>query len=117
MTAFDPSSTADPSAAAAEPFAPSTAAVRIFAGIGFLLLALAYGVFLVVVLGQAYSGDGASGPLVEAAQWAMGLSAAAGALALCLPSTMVSHAARRTAVRLQYVLALAGPALAAIDFA
>ncbi|MFD9567368.1 hypothetical protein [Streptomyces sp. NPDC059994] len=117
MTAPDLHSTAAPSAAAADPFAPSTATVRIFAGIGLLLLAFAYGVFLVVVLGQAYSGDGASGPLVEEAQWSMGLSAVAGLLALCLPATIVSHPARRTAVRLQYALAFAGPALAAIDFA
>ncbi|MFD9484114.1 hypothetical protein [Streptomyces sp. NPDC059991] len=115
MTAPHPSSTAAP--AAADPFAPSTAPVRIFAGIGLLLLALACGAFIVVVLGQAYSGDGASGPLVEEAQWSMGLSAVAGALALCLPTTMVSYPARRTAVRLQYALAVAGPALAAIDFA
>ncbi|MFC0842269.1 hypothetical protein ACFH04_00740 [Streptomyces noboritoensis] len=116
MTTPDPSSTATP-VAAADPFAPSTATVRIFAGIGLLLLALAYGAFIVIVLGQSYSGDGAGGPLVEEAQWSMGLSAVVGGLALCLPSTAVSHTARRGAVKLQYALALAGPALAAIDFA
>ncbi|MFI1104362.1 hypothetical protein [Streptomyces melanogenes] len=117
MTAPDLNSTATPSAAATDPFAPSTTAVRVYAGIGLLLLAFAYGVFLVVVLGQAYSGDGASGPLVDAAQWSMGLSAVAGLWALCVPGTALSHAARRGAVRLQYALAFAGPALAAIDFA
>ncbi|WP_329402864.1 hypothetical protein [Streptomyces melanogenes] len=117
MTAPDLNSTAAPAVAATDPFAPSTAAVRVFAGIGLLLLALTYGAFIVVVLGQAYSGDGASGPLVDAAQWSMGLSAVAGLLALCLPTTAVSHGTRRGTVRLQYVLALAGPALAAIDFA
>lgn len=116
MTTPDLPSTAAPSAAA-DPFAPSTATVRIFAGIGLLLLALAYGAFIVIVLGQSYSGDGAGGSLVEEAQWSMGLSAVAGLGALCLPATAVSHTARRGAVMLQYALALAGPALAAIDFA
>ncbi|MYU51091.1 MULTISPECIES: hypothetical protein [Streptomyces] len=115
MTAPEPNSTAAP-AAAADPFAPSTAAVRVFAGIGLPLLAVAYGAFLLIVLNQAYSGDGTSGPLVGVAQWSMGLSAVAGMSALCLPSAVVSHAARRGAVRLQYALAFAGPALAAIDF-
>ncbi|MFI1172851.1 hypothetical protein [Streptomyces melanogenes] len=117
MTAPDLNSTDAPAVAATDPFAPSTAAVRIFAGIGLLLLPFAYGVFLVIGLGQAYSGDGASGPLVDAAQWSMGLSVVVGVLAICLPSTAVSHAARRGTVRLQYALAFAGPALAAIDFA
>ncbi|PKV89840.1 hypothetical protein [Streptomyces sp. TLI_146] len=117
MTASDLNSTATPSAAATDPFAPSTTALRVFAGVGLLLLALAYGVFLAIVLGQAYSGDGASGPLVDAAQWSMGLSGVAGLWALCLPGTAMSHAARRGVVMLQYALAFAGPALAAIDFA
>ncbi|WP_327706897.1 hypothetical protein [Streptomyces decoyicus] len=117
MTAPDPNSTAAPAVAAPDPFAPSTAAVRVFAGIGLLLLAFAYGAFLIIVLNQAYSGDGASGPLLGAALWSMGLSAVAGLLALCLPSALVSHAARRGAVGLQYALAFAGPALAAVDFA
>ncbi|WP_143676312.1 hypothetical protein [Streptomyces sp. TLI_146] len=117
MTASDLPSAAAPSVAATDPFAPSTAAVRVFAGIGLLLLAFAYGAFIVVVLGQAYSGDGASGPLAGAAQWSMGLSAIVGLCALCLPSTMVSHPVRRGSVMLQYALAFAGPALAAIDFA
>ncbi|MFI9046133.1 hypothetical protein [Streptomyces sp. NPDC053427] len=117
MTTPDPNSTAAPTAATTDPFAPSTPAVRVFAGIGLLLLAFAYGAFLIIVLNQAHSGDGASGPLLGAAQWSMGLSAAVGLLALCLPSAVVSHTARRGAVRLQYALAFAGPALAAIDFA
>ncbi|TJZ59091.1 hypothetical protein FCH28_02860 [Streptomyces piniterrae] len=117
MTAPDPKPVAAPATATTDPFAPSTSAVRVFAGIGLLLLAFAFGAFLIIVLNQAYSGDGASGPLVGAAPWSMGLSAVAGLLALCLPSAVVSHAARRGAVRLQYALAFAGPALAAIDFA
>ena len=36
---------------------------------------------------------------------------------VCLPSTLVSRTARRGAVKLQSVLALPGPVLAAIDFA
>ncbi|MEU4845576.1 hypothetical protein [Streptomyces gilvosporeus] len=116
MTAPDPNSTVSPAAAAPDPFAPSTRAVRVFAGIGFLLLAVAYAVFIIIVLNQAYSGDGASGPLVDPAQWSMGLSAVAGLLALCLPSDALSHAARQGTVRLQYALAFAGPVLAAIDF-
>ncbi|MFF4699997.1 hypothetical protein [Streptomyces chattanoogensis] len=117
MTTPDPKSTVAPAAAANDPFAPSTAAVRVFAGIGLLLLAVAYGALLIIVLNQAYSGDGASGPLVGAAQWSMGLSAVVGLLALCLPNAVVSHAVRRWAVWLQYALGFAGPALAAIDFA
>lgn len=100
MTALDPNSPASPAAAATDPFAPSTSAVRVFAGIGLLALALAYVAFAVIVLRQAYSGDGASGPLAEVAQWSLGLSAVVGLLALCLPSAVVSHAARRGPVRL-----------------
>ncbi|MFI1200453.1 hypothetical protein ACH4VR_13545 [Streptomyces sp. NPDC020883] len=90
--------------------------MRAFAGIGLVLLAVAYGAFALIVLNQAYSGDGASGPLVGVAQWSMGLSAGVGALALCLPSAVVDHTTRRTAVRLQYTLAFASPVLAAVDF-
>jgi hypothetical protein len=117
MTTPTPDSTDVPAAAVTDPFAPSTPAVRAFACIGLLLLSFAFGAFLIIVLIQAYSGDGASGPLTSAALWSMGLSATAGLLALCLPSAVVSHTARRGAVWLQYALAFAGPALAAIDFA
>ncbi|MGW7068728.1 hypothetical protein ACWGII_09085 [Streptomyces sp. NPDC054855] len=51
-----------------------------FVGIGFLLLAVAYATFVIVVLDQSYSGDGADGPLADVAQSSMGLSAAAGLL-------------------------------------
>ncbi|MEV0282359.1 hypothetical protein AB0I22_39195 [Streptomyces sp. NPDC050610] len=112
MTAPEPHPTAP---AATDPFAPSTSAIRVFAGLGLLLLAFAYGAFLIVGLHQAYSGDGTSGPLTGAAQGAMGLSAVVGLLALCLPGDVVSLAARRTAVGLQYALAFAGPVLAAVE--
>lgn len=115
MTTPDPNSAAAPTGAATDPFAPSTRAVRVSAGIGLLLLAFAYGAFLVIVLDQAYSGAGTSGPLVSAARWSMGLSAIAGFMALCLPDASVSPAARRGAVATQYVLAFAGPVLAAVD--
>ncbi|MFE7894342.1 hypothetical protein [Streptomyces sp. NPDC057412] len=115
MTAPDPHSASAAEAPATDPFAPSTRAVRVFAGIGLLLLAFAYGAFLVIVLDQAYSGAGTSGPLVGVARWSMGLSAIAGLLALCLPDAAVSPAARRGAVATQYVLAFAGPVLAAVD--
>ncbi|BDM69578.1 hypothetical protein HEK616_30650 [Streptomyces nigrescens] len=100
-----------------DPFAPSTSALRGFAALGLVLLVVAYGAFIIIVLHQAYSGDGASGPLLDVAEWAMGLSAIVGLSALCLPGDVVSYAARRGAVRLQYALAFAGPVLAAVDFA
>ncbi|GAB7035706.1 hypothetical protein AB0G35_15650 [Streptomyces sp. NPDC021749] len=115
MTAPDPRTTDAPETET-DPFAPSTPALRVFAALGLLLLVVAYGLFLIIVLNQAYSGDGASGPLVGLAEGAMGLSAVVGVGALCLPGDAVSHAARRIAVQVQYALAFAGPALAAIDF-
>ncbi len=107
----------DASVAATDPFAPSTSAVRVFAALGLLLLVVAYGAFFIIVMNQAYSGDGASGPLVGLGQGAMGLSAVVGLLALALPGDGMSYAARRGAVWLQYALAFAGPVLAAVDFA
>lgn len=115
MNAPDPNVT-DAPGTATDPYAPSTPAVRVFAAIGLLLLVVAFGVFCIIVLNQAYSGDGASGPLLDVAEWAMGLSGFVGLGALCLPSDAVSHAARRGAVQLQYALAFAGPLLAAVDF-
>ncbi|GAA3162957.1 MULTISPECIES: hypothetical protein [Streptomyces] len=100
-----------------DPFAPSTPAVRVFAGIGLLLLVLAFGAFVVIALRQAYTGDGASGPLVSLAPWSLALSAVTGLAALCLPNAAMSHTVRSRTVALQYGLALAGPVLAAIDFA
>lgn len=116
MTAPDPHVT-DAPVTGTDPFAPSTSALRALAALGLLLLVVAYGTFFIIVLNQAYSGDGASGPLVGLAQGAMGLSAVVGLSALALPSEGMSYAARRGAVWLQYALALAGPVLAAIDFA
>ncbi|MEU7279082.1 hypothetical protein AB0A69_09925 [Streptomyces sp. NPDC045431] len=101
----------------ADPFAPSTGAVRVFAGIGLLLLAVAFVATLVIVLNQAYSGDGGSGPLIGAAMWSMGLSGLVGLAALCAPRDTLDHAVRRGAVFAQYALAFGGPVLAAIDFA
>lgn len=69
------------------------------------------------MLRQAYTGDGASGPLTGPAQWPLALSAATGLSALCLPNAAMSHTTRRRTVALQYALALAGPAVAAVDFA
>ncbi|MGW1837696.1 hypothetical protein [Streptomyces sp. NPDC002067] len=117
MTTPATRSTAPTPPAAPDPFAPSTRALRVFAGLGFLLLAVAYGAFVIVVLQQAYSGDGASGPFLGASQLSMGLSAVTGLAALCLPTDAITHTARRRTVTLQYALALTGPALAAIDFA
>ena len=90
---------------------------HVTAALGLLLLVVAYGAFVLIVMNQAYSGDGASGPLVGLAQGAMGLSAVVGLLALALPGDGMSYAARRGAVWLQYALAFAGPVLAAVDFA
>ncbi|WP_399087955.1 hypothetical protein ACGH2B_12310 [Streptomyces sp. BBFR2] len=117
MTTPATRSTAPTPPAAPDPFAPSTRALRVFAGLGFPLLAVAYGAFVIVVLQQAYSGDGASGPFLGASQLSMGLSAVTGLAALCLPTDAITHTTRRRTVTLQYVLALTGPALAAIDFA
>ncbi|UFQ13667.1 MULTISPECIES: hypothetical protein [Streptomyces] len=117
MTAPDTTSRVAPAAAATDPFMPSTSVIRVFAALGLLLLAVTSVLFVTIVLRQAYSGDGASGPLVDVAQLAMALSAIAGLSALCLPGTAMSHAARRGTVRAQYVLAVGGPMLAAVDFA
>ncbi|MFF9865287.1 MULTISPECIES: hypothetical protein [unclassified Streptomyces] len=96
---------------------PSTRPVRIFAGAGLLLLPVALVAWGVIVLEQAYSGDGASGPLGELALWSLGFSGLLGLWALSLPQDAVRHAVRRGAVCVQYALALACPLLAAVDFA
>ncbi|MFJ8645959.1 hypothetical protein ACIRNI_07525 [Streptomyces sp. NPDC093546] len=100
-----------------DPFAPSTSALRIFAGFGILLLAGAFVATLVIGINQAYTGDGANGPLFGAALWSIGLSGLVGLVALCAPRDVMDYAARRGAVFIQYALAFGGPALAAIDFA
>ncbi|MFI2238467.1 hypothetical protein [Streptomyces chrestomyceticus] len=99
-----------------DPFAPSTRALRVFAALGLPLLAVAYVLFMIIVLGQAYTGDGASGPLAGAANTALALSPVAGLIALCVPAAAMSHSARRTTVWIQYGLLVAGPVLAAVDF-
>ncbi|GCD42254.1 hypothetical protein [Streptomyces paromomycinus] len=121
MSTPAPSATPAPAAASGDlpqhdPFAPSTTALRVFAGLGLPLLAVAYVLFMVVVLHQAYSGDGASGPLVYAAQTSLALSPVAGLIALGVPASAMGHAARRNTVGLQYGLMIAGPLLAAVDF-
>ncbi|QGV80006.1 hypothetical protein [Streptomyces ficellus] len=96
-------------------FAPSTGAVRVFAGIGLLLLVFAFLLTVGIVLHQAYSGDGASGPSTELALWALGFSGLVGLWAMSLPKEAVGHAVRRGAVFAQYALMAAGPLLAAVD--
>ncbi|MFK8849806.1 hypothetical protein [Streptomyces sp. Ac-502] len=108
-----PSAPADLSPSAPAPFAPSTTALRVFAALGIPLLGVAYVLFAIVVLNQAYSGDGASGPLVGVAQTVMWLSLVSGLVALALP---MSYRARRSTVWVQYALLAAGPVLAAVDF-
>ncbi|MEU7648206.1 hypothetical protein [Streptomyces huasconensis] len=98
MTAPDTTSRVAPATAATDPFTPSASAIRVFAALGLLLLAVTSVLFVTVVLRQAYSGDGASGPLVDVAQLAMALSAIAGLSALCLPGTAMGHGARRGTV-------------------
>ncbi|WP_030669904.1 hypothetical protein [Streptomyces rimosus] len=98
-----------------DPFAPSKAALRVFALLGFPLLAVAWVLFAVIVLNQAYSGDGASGPLAGAAQVALMLSPVAGLVSFCLPDTPGLRA-RRITIWIQYALLVAGPVLAAVDF-
>ncbi|MFH8409864.1 hypothetical protein ACH4FX_34560 [Streptomyces sp. NPDC018019] len=99
-----------------DPFAPSTTALRVFAGLGLLLLAAAYFLFVIIVLNQAYSGDGASGPLLPAARTALALSPVPGLIALCVPAAGLGYRARCSTVWLQYALLAAGPVLAAVDF-
>ncbi|KAA6213359.1 hypothetical protein CP973_29360 [Streptomyces albofaciens JCM 4342] len=115
-----PAPSTSPAAAPADlprsdPFAPSKAALRVFALLGFPLLAVAWVLFAIIVLHQAYSGDGASGPLAGAAQAALTLSPAAGLVSFCLPDTP-GHRARRITIWIQYGLLVAGPVLAAVDF-
>ncbi|WP_143608634.1 hypothetical protein [Streptomyces sp. CB03234] len=98
-----------------DPFAPSTGAVRVFAGIGLLLLAVTFVGTLAIVLHQAFGGDGASGPMTELAMWSLGLSGLVGLWALCLPRDAVDHGVRCGAVVVQYALAVAGPLLASVD--
>ncbi|MER7108418.1 hypothetical protein [Streptomyces sp. NPDC000229] len=99
-----------------DPFTPSTTAVRVFAGTGLLLLAFSFVVTLVVLLRQAYVGDGANGPLTGPALWSLGLSGVVGLWALCLPRDAVGHEVRRGAVFVQYALVAGGPVLAVVDF-
>ncbi len=98
-----------------DPFAPSKAALRVFAVLGFPLLAVAWVLFAIIVLHQAYSGDGASGPLAGAAQVALMLSPVAGLASFCIPDAP-GHRARRTTIWIQYGLLVAGPVRAAVDF-
>ncbi|GAA2483146.1 hypothetical protein GCM10010393_12340 [Streptomyces gobitricini] len=102
---------------AGDPFAPSTAAVRVFAGVGLVLLVFAFLATVLVMLRQAYVGDGASGPLGTFAMWSLGLSGLVGLWAMCLPHDAVGHRGRRGAVFVQYALMVCGPLLAAVDFA
>ncbi|MET9295065.1 hypothetical protein [Streptomyces sp. NPDC003077] len=98
-----------------DPYAVPVRSLRVFAGLGFLALAVAWVLSLVISLHQAYSGDGASGPLLEAGQWAMGFSLPVGLLALSLPTGMLGRAGRRNLVLAQYALVVAGPVLIAVD--
>ncbi|MFM9370612.1 hypothetical protein [Streptomyces sp. Da 82-17] len=102
--------------APADPFAPSTRAVRVFAGIGLLLLPVVFVVYAVIILNQSYSGDGVPGHLVPIAPWLMALSGILGLLGLFLPSDTTAHSARSTTVKAQYALAVAAPILSAVDF-
>ncbi|NBE56421.1 hypothetical protein [Streptomyces boluensis] len=115
MTASN-SQPASPEGESPDPFAPSTKAVRIFAGLGILLLPLLCVVYFVIILSQVYSGDEASGPLAGVAPWFLGLSGIVGLIAMCMPGDDLSHSMRRKLVIAQYVLVVGGPALAAIDF-
>lgn len=101
---------------AQDPFAPSTKAVRVFAGIGLVVLAAMVVGTVVIMLRQVLGGDGRSGPLMELALWSLGLSGVLGLWALCLPHDAVGHGVRRGAVFAQYALAVGGPLLAAVDF-
>ncbi|MGA5424008.1 hypothetical protein [Streptomyces lavendulocolor] len=99
----------------ADPFAPSTGAVRVFAGTGLVLLVGAFLVTVVLMLRQSYAGDGAPGPLRELAMWSLSLSGLVGLWAMCLPGDAVGHRVRPGAVFVQYALMAGGPLLAAFD--
>ncbi|MGA4958507.1 hypothetical protein [Streptomyces lavendulocolor] len=98
-----------------DPFAPSTGAVRVFAGTGLVLLVGAFLVTVVLMLRQSYAGDGMPGPLRELAMWSLSLSGLVGLWAMCLPGDAVGHRVRRGAVFVQYALMAGGPLLAAFD--
>ncbi|MEU0657537.1 hypothetical protein [Streptomyces lavendulocolor] len=103
------------SAPGGDPFAPSTGAVRVFAGTGLVLLVGAFLVTVVLMLRQSFAGDGAPGPLKELAMWFLSLSGLVGLWAMCLPGDAVGHRVRRGAVFVQYALMACGPLLAAFD--
>jgi hypothetical protein len=98
-----------------DPFAPSTGAVRVFAGTGLVLLVGAFLVTVALMLRQSFVGDGAPGPLKEPALWSLSLSGLVGLWAMCLPGDAVGHRVRRGAVFVQYALMAGGPLLAAFD--
>ncbi|MEV6204912.1 hypothetical protein AB0M64_33815 [Streptomyces sp. NPDC051771] len=91
----------------ADPYAPGPTALRVFAGVGLLLVAACVVATMMVTLGDAISGDGVGGGFVTAGFWAVGLAAAVGVGALVVP--------RRVLVTAQYALALMGPVLALMD--
>ncbi|MGA5407137.1 hypothetical protein ACPCSC_07700 [Streptomyces lavendulocolor] len=102
-------------APAPAPFAPSTGAVRVFAGTGLVLLVGAFLVTVALMLRQSFAGDGTPGPLRELAMWSLSLSGLVGLWAMCLPGDAVGHRVRRGAVFVQYALMAGGPLLAAFD--
>ncbi|MFC8917573.1 hypothetical protein ACGF5F_20935 [Streptomyces sp. NPDC047821] len=104
-------------ASARDPFAPGVRAVRVLAGIGLPVLAVACVGTFVVLLRQSYAGDGVPGPLADLAMWSLGLSGLVGLWALGMPRDAVGHRVRCGAVLAQYALAVAAPLLAAVDFA
>ncbi|MGA5556994.1 hypothetical protein [Streptomyces lavendulocolor] len=110
-----PGALAPATAPGGDPFAPSTGAVRVFAGTGLVLLVGAFLVTVVLMLRQSFAGDGAPGPLKELAMWSLSLSGLVGLWAMCLPGDAVGHRVRRGAVFVQYALMAGGPLLAAFD--
>ncbi|MET9538243.1 hypothetical protein ABZY16_12145 [Streptomyces sp. NPDC006553] len=90
-----------------DPHAPSSRALRVVAGFGFLLLAACFVATVMVVLVDAVEGDGAAKGFVTAAFWTLLLGALTGVAALIAP--------RKGLVIAEYVLAITAPVLALMD--
>ncbi|GGT37038.1 hypothetical protein [Streptomyces purpureus] len=97
------------------PTAPSSRALRVIALGGLLALLASLVLTCIVVLNDAISGDGVSGPAAMAGFWALGLGAVAGLAAAATPRAALAHRARATLVAAEYALALTAPLLALLD--
>ncbi|MEU6882095.1 hypothetical protein [Streptomyces sp. NPDC046712] len=100
---------------APEPTSPSTRALRFLALGGLLALILSLVLTMIVVLGDAISGDGRGGVFVTMAFWTLAVGAVTGLAAAAAPHATLTYRARAVAVAAEYTLAVLAPLVALMD--